>query len=1342
MGVTNFLSCQFARSQRAIRWLSRTVSQFFGITTVTLAIVWMVGLPRTAGAAIIGSGEELIIEGYYPDDAFIIHRGGVLTFNYSGANAFDYGRGTLFDGFGTLRKTGSGTVFWGNKTTTFSLSSGSLIDVQQGTLVGGSHGNENWSSNLSDLRVAAGAHFAGVEANVRVGTLLGSGRISSGYNGSGYQHFTFGVSNGHGTFDGILTDNEQYAGKYVKVGGGTQTFTGANTFTGGLEIRAGRVALGNGGTTGSVVSNIHVDSTGELQFNRSGTYTHGSVISGSGNVQKSGSGTLKLTGNNTFTGSFQIDSGSVEFSTINNLGASKIYGNGGTLRWASGSSVDISPRIQEGSHNILGFDTNGNNVSLAGNLTAIQINKVGSGTLTLSGSNSIYAVTIAQGRVSLGSANALKGTQTTINEAGTLDIGSQSFNSSVYGTGEITSSNGGTLLAGGSINNRITGNTKVVVNSSVELYGTNTYTGGTTINAGTLYLYNANALGNGAISVAAGATVTSLDMDLSIDNMHGPGTARAQGGNLVSKTSGSATSSVTFWYQPFIKTGAGTLTLSSNNAQYTSDTTIQAGKLILGNALALGNGIVNVATGAILDTAGFSFNVARIRGAGVVTGQGAWSYSGNTDLSANLAGSASLSIGGTGYTNITGTNTFTGGLYLNSAILEFTRLENLGAGPISLGQGTLRWKGANTADVSSLIGPINSTGGKLDLNSNEIVFQSSLSGTGKVTLAGEGRLTLAAANSFSGIYNLASATLVMGHAEALKNASIVFSDGSFNTVDIDTYSLDLTRVSYSTFPVAHPALIKGNSGGTLTYNSSADHNLQVNLWGGASLIKSGSGHLFTNRSYGLKGDTIINGGTLTVELNNTLSSNVYIAEGATFRGVDYFDIELDRFSGTGTVDTSAYLTYNKLQEHTVTNRITGDAKIRIEGGGTVTLTGDNSYTDETYVANSKVILGHANGLGSGTIFLSNAALDIGDHELNLSRIAWGSGTLSGSASGTYFYNSSNNHSISSKLTDAVNLRKQGSGSLSLSANSSHTGNITVENGILSLATDYAGKHGNISIASGATLALTGSSRINLHRVSGSGVMTGYGSFFYDADEDHTLNVSLGGDGRLEKSGTGTLVLARNHTYRGETTVNGGQLIVNGTMGAGGRTVVNKGTLGGSGTHADLVLQTGATISPGNSSGVLKVAGNTTWQGGTVYQWEVADALGEAGVGYDLLDLQGSLYFEGAFEETKITIALTSLNAEGQDGPLNFSEDSSYRFTLLRVNGSMIAFSLSHFQLDTSAFGLATDGTWSLELTEKSGGIKELDLLYTAAIPEPSSLLLVSGALLGGFLLRRGKLPMP
>ena len=94
------------------------------------------------------------------------------------------------------------------------------------------------------------------------------------------------------------------------MGTGTSILTAANTYSGGTTISAGTLQLGNAGITGSIVGNV-VDN-GVLQFNRTDTALNlAGNITGTGSVIQAGTGTVTLSGNNTYSGVTTVSAGTL-----------------------------------------------------------------------------------------------------------------------------------------------------------------------------------------------------------------------------------------------------------------------------------------------------------------------------------------------------------------------------------------------------------------------------------------------------------------------------------------------------------------------------------------------------------------------------------------------------------------------------------------------------------------------------------------------------------------------------------------------------------------------------------------------------------------------------------------------------------------------------------------------------------------------------------------------------------------------------------------------------------------------------------------------------------------------
>jgi autotransporter-associated beta strand protein len=222
----------------------------------------------------------------------------------------DYTGGTFITG-GTLALAGVGTI----------------ADSAGVSLTADAAGNPLSTFDISGVTPATVARIQSLDGAADTQVTLGNNTLE--------------ITNAGNTFndDGSAFGND-YAGDITGAGslsvtGGTQILSNANSYTGGTAIGVnGTLQLGNGGTSGSVVGNIHDD--GLLVFKRSDVVTFVDVIEGNGAVQvqpgNGNTGTVIFTNTNTYTGGTTIEA----FATLQ-LGADEstaqdpqILGSGST----------------------------------------------------------------------------------------------------------------------------------------------------------------------------------------------------------------------------------------------------------------------------------------------------------------------------------------------------------------------------------------------------------------------------------------------------------------------------------------------------------------------------------------------------------------------------------------------------------------------------------------------------------------------------------------------------------------------------------------------------------------------------------------------------------------------------------------------------------------------------------------------------------------------------------------------------------------------------------------------------------------------------------------------------
>ena len=355
-----------------------------------------------------------------------------------------------WDANGAAGRGGSGT--WSNSNSQLGWTTNSSGLAASGTYAWG-------STSGTDYYAGAGltANFGGTAGTVTVsgtvdalsgltfettGYTLTSGTINLA--GATAADNTISVSTGTSTINSVLSGSTGL----TKSGSGALTLSAANTYTGGTTITAGTLQ----GTTSSLQGGI--TNNAAVIFDQSTTGTYAGAMSGTGSFEKKGSGSVTLTGANSYSGGTTLTGGTLQGTT------SSIQGN--ITAWFNSSLV---------------FDQSTTG-TYSGNMGGVgSLTKAGSGTVTLAGTNTYSAGTTVTSGTLQGTTSSLQGTIAN-NAAVVFDQATTgTYSGSMSGTGSLRKDGSGT----------------------VALSAANTFTGTTTVNSGTLQANAANALGNSTV---------------------------------------------------------------------------------------------------------------------------------------------------------------------------------------------------------------------------------------------------------------------------------------------------------------------------------------------------------------------------------------------------------------------------------------------------------------------------------------------------------------------------------------------------------------------------------------------------------------------------------------------------------------------------------------------------------------------------------------------------------------------------------------------------------------------------------------------------------------------------
>ncbi|MEI6714975.1 MAG: autotransporter-associated beta strand repeat-containing protein, partial [Verrucomicrobiota bacterium] len=1240
----------------------------------------------------------------------------------SGPSGLTFAGGTLQFGVASgvypslISNSGTAVILVNNNTFEGTLSgdidstnTGGLTKLSTGTLtLSGSNGYTGTTLiSAGTLRLGSSNALAGGGS-----VTFGGGTLQFGTSGATYTNAISG-SGGAATvvLDSFANSNtlsgniySNNTGGLTKNGSGTVTLSGSNGYTGVTSLRSGTLGLGGSnalagggsisffggtlqfGTVAATYSNMIANSAASVLLVDSngfdGTLSGSLVASNSGGFTKLGAGMLTLSGSNGYTGITKIDAGTLSVGTSNALaGGGSIRFGGGTLQFTSSNTTDYSARITSSTLGAIAIDTNNLGVTFAGNLLSSNtggLAKIGSGTLTLSGSNGYTGTTnVNAGTLNLMSAFALGGGGSItfgggtlrFNTANTTDYSTKIVNS-VLGAITVDTNSQGVIFAGSLAVSNAAGLTKLGA-GTLTLSGSNSYTGVTTISAGTLNLGNSNALaGGGSVTFVAGTLQFGVNGGTYSNMVANSGTAvmlidtNTKDGTLSGDIVGSNSGGLT-------KFGQGTLILAGSNS-YTGTTNILSGSLRLSNSNAIaGAGSLQFSGGTLqLGVSGGTYvNLIANSAASILnidTNSNVGTLSGNL-VASNSGG---LTKFGQGTLILAGSNSYTGVTSINAGTLNFGSLYSVGGGgSLKFGGGTLQLA-VNGGTYGNMVA--NSAASVIHVDSNGV--DGTLSGnlvgsnSGGLTKYGVGKLTLSGSNSYTGVTTISAGTLTLGSVNALAGAgSVTFTGGTLQFgagggVFGSTIANSTTAIAID----------------TNTYHSTISGNLAASNIGG--LTKLGAGTLTLSGSNAFTGLSIINAGTLNLGSANALAGggSVTFAGGMVqfgTNGATYMNAITGSGAAAVVIDTNLQNgTWSGAMDNTNTGGFTKG------GSGVLTLSGNNDYTGTTSVNGGTINLGHTNALSSsGAITFAGGTL-----KFTSSNTTDYSARIISSGSAIALDTNSQNVSFVNDLvaSNVGGLIKWGSGMLTLGGSNGYTGTTYINGGTLSLAhTNALAGNGNITFR-GGTLQFSSSNTGDYS----SRIVNSIGAMALDTnsqDVSFASALSASNTSGLTKLGAGRLILSGSNGYTGTTTISAGTIQIGSTTALAG---------GGSLTFAGGLLQLGldaGTFTSAIVNSTSAIAIDTNGYSATISgNLAASNISGLTKLGGGTLVLSGSNAYTGTTTINGGTLQLASLNAFAGGGSLTFTGGMLQLGVNVGTLSSVIANSTSSMAIDTNGYNVA------------------------------------------------------
>ena len=813
---------------------------------------------------------------------------------------------------------------------------------------------------------------------------------------------------------------------------GSHAFTIANAGGGSLVFNNLPAAASLGKTRGANdVISVPVSLSGELVVSQSasGSLTFSGPVSGPGPMTKTGSGTLAISAANNFTGGLKVAAGTVTLSNSAAAGSGTILlgdtsgSHSATLQLtATGTNIANPMTVQAGSSGtkiLAGIGTN--TITYSGGITAndnlsIRNSKTG-GSWTISGTSK----TIASGKT-VGFSNT--GTINTTDSAPWGGPGGISYTASSSGgfvvSGAKTYSGGATLdtMSG-------TGNIVVSTNSSGPAnaptagpFGTGTLRIGATRLRSTT---SADITVGNAIVFSGDPTFPTIASEKSLTFT---GDAVLGGNRTLTVETGSTVAAKFVAFQGVIsgtsvgitKAGAGTLRFGGSNT-YTGNTTINSGVLEITGTGRLGGG-------------SYSGSISIATGAGL-----RFSSSADQTFSGAISGAGSLTKDtGTGSITLTGTNP------------SFS-------GPIAIESGTLQIGGAGRLGGGSYAGAVSiANGATLQYSSSAAqTLSGAITGSGSLVKdTGTGTLTLTNANGYGGGTFINAGIISANNSAALGSGPVTFHGGArlavasgldvANPITIGTNTGVVGRgllepSGTATATISGPITIHNSAAAGGHFAAPAANTIlhvKGAITSAVSVVSRTGNVVFSGGGTGYTAMT--NGqGTTSIGADNGIATTAAVTIGASASGI----LDLNGFNqslagilkggsaatignSSTTADSTLTITGSSNYAGTIVDSVAGGTrKINLTvNGGTLILSGVNTFTGATTVSNGSLLvngslaagsqvnvqagtLGGAGTVGGNVSVASNGTIAPGTSigtltiggNLDLSAMAGGPGTL-------------------------------------------------------------------------------------------------------------------------------------------------------------------------------------------------------------------------------------------------------------------------------------------------------------------------------------------------------------